>query len=184
VFEQIIWVLSVLLLPVAAIVIVDDWFLRPQRRLAEVAEVTEAQSVQREAKDGVRTALRARDVIVLGGDGDDLAQWRVVRPGGRAQHRRGAAHDLGAVVIAVLVRDQQEIGLHARDRRIGEAQAALGEARDAAAEGVDEDAPLALDQERRLAVPADQHGILLVRCVMCAGPCAARAARARRRCRR
>jgi len=34
VFEQIIWVLSVLLLPVAAIVIVDDWFLRPKRRLA------------------------------------------------------------------------------------------------------------------------------------------------------
>ena len=33
-FEQIIWVLSVLLLPVAAIVIVDDWFLRPKRRLA------------------------------------------------------------------------------------------------------------------------------------------------------
>jgi len=39
VFEQIIWVLSVLLLPVAAIVIVDDWFLRPKRRLAALPAV-------------------------------------------------------------------------------------------------------------------------------------------------
>ena len=38
-FEQIIWVLSVLLLPVAAIVIVDDWFLRPKRRLAALPAV-------------------------------------------------------------------------------------------------------------------------------------------------
>jgi signal peptidase I len=34
VFEQLILVLSMLLLPVAAVVIVDDWFLRPRRRLA------------------------------------------------------------------------------------------------------------------------------------------------------
>jgi len=34
VFEQIIWVLSMLLLPVAVLVVVDDWFLRPRRRLA------------------------------------------------------------------------------------------------------------------------------------------------------
>ena len=35
-FQQIISILSILLLPVAAIVIIDDWFLRPRRRLASL----------------------------------------------------------------------------------------------------------------------------------------------------
>jgi signal peptidase I len=47
VFDQIVLILSWLLLPVAAIVIVDDWFLRPQRRLAALPNAAEDPAVLR-----------------------------------------------------------------------------------------------------------------------------------------
>ncbi len=53
--------------------------LGPQGGLPEVAEVAEAETVEREAEDRVGAALRAGDVVVLGGDADHLAERRVVR---------------------------------------------------------------------------------------------------------
>ncbi len=51
--------------------------LRAERALPEIAEMAHAQPVEREAEDRVRPALRARHVIVLGGDRDHLAERRL-----------------------------------------------------------------------------------------------------------
>jgi hypothetical protein len=50
------------------------FLLGAQPGLAEVAEVTEAEPVQREAEDRVRAALGPGGVVVLGSDGDHLAE--------------------------------------------------------------------------------------------------------------
>ncbi len=68
-----------------------------------------------------------------------------------------AVDRIDAVVIRVLVRDEQEVGMDVVDRRIVEAQPALRQAGDAGAERIDEDALRAVERERRLAVPADAH---------------------------
>ena len=87
--------------------------LGPQRRLTEVAEVAEAQAAEGEAEDRVRPALRSGDIIVLGGDRDDLADRRLEPTGGRTKDDRRAADDRDVVVVAMLVRDEQEIGADA-----------------------------------------------------------------------
>jgi hypothetical protein len=79
--------------------------LRPQPRLAEVTEVAKAQAVEREAEDRVRPACRSRYGVVLGGDGDHLADRRLEPSGRRAQDDGSAADGLDAVVVGVLVRD-------------------------------------------------------------------------------
>jgi hypothetical protein len=56
---------------------------------------------------------------------------------------RLAGHDRGVVVVEVLVRDQEKLGIDPTDRRVLEAQAAAGE-RLAVAERVDHEPPLAL----------------------------------------
>jgi signal peptidase I len=47
VFDQIVLILSWLLLPVAVVVIVDDWYLRPRRRLAALPNAAEDPAVLR-----------------------------------------------------------------------------------------------------------------------------------------
>src|SRR5439155_4169948 len=54
--------------------------LLAQRRLAEVAHVAHARPVQRQHEDRVRPALRARDLVVLRCDRDDLADRRLEPP--------------------------------------------------------------------------------------------------------
>jgi len=92
---------------------------------------------------------------VLGGDADHLAE-RCLVPAWRSQHERLAADDLDGIVVGVVVRDEQEVGVHPLDRWVAELEAARGGAAQVA-EGVDDDAVSVLKQERRLAVPADLH---------------------------
>jgi hypothetical protein len=129
--------------------------LRPQRRLPEVAEVAEAEAADREAHDQVRAAGRPGDVVVLRSNRDDLADRRLVGPG-RADHDGVAADRLDAVVVEMLVRDEQQVGAHVFDRRVAELDSAAGH-RAHVAEGVDEHRLLAFDQEGGLPVPADQR---------------------------
>jgi hypothetical protein len=68
--------------------------------------VRKPQPVEGEAKDRVRTALGAGDLVVLGGDGDHLADRRLEGPRGRTQDHRRAADDLDRVVVDVLVRHE------------------------------------------------------------------------------
>ena len=56
---------------------------------------------------------------------------------------RLAGHGCGVVVVEVLVRDQEKVGIDPIDRRVLEAEAAVGE-RLAVAERVDHEPPLAL----------------------------------------
>jgi hypothetical protein len=58
--------------------------LGAQLALAEVTEVADAQAVQLEAEDRVGPPLGAGDIVVFGGDRDDLADRRLESPGGRA----------------------------------------------------------------------------------------------------
>jgi hypothetical protein len=60
-------------------------------------------------------------------------------------------------VVEVLVRDEQQIGGHARDGQVAELDPTGGEALAGDAERVDEHRPVAGDQEGRLAVPANAH---------------------------
>ena len=101
--------------------------------------MADAKAVEGEAEDRVRPALGAGDGVVLGGDSDDLAGRRVERAGGRADRDRVAADGLDAVVVAVLVRDQQQVGLEPLDRRVVEVDAVRGRGRHVA-ERVDRDA--------------------------------------------
>ena len=64
--------------------------LLAQRALSEVAKVAYAEPVELEGEDRVGTALGAGRLVVLGGDGDDLADRRAEPAGGRAQDRRVA----------------------------------------------------------------------------------------------
>ena len=96
-----------------------------QRALAEVAEVAHAQPVELEHEDRVRPARGARLLVVLGGDRRDLAERRLERARRRAQDRRIAADRLDAVVVDVLVGDQQQLGL-ARPRSAGSRTASRG----------------------------------------------------------
>jgi len=93
---------------------------------------------------------------VLGGDGDHLADRRLEGARRRTHNLRRAADDLHDVVIGVLVRHQQDVGLNVLDRGIVEAKPSLREPVHGS-EGVDEDRALAADQEGRLPVPADPH---------------------------
>jgi hypothetical protein len=104
--------------------------------LAEVAEVGEAETVERKAEDRVRATLRACDGIVLGGDPDHLADRRLVRPR-CAEHPRRAADDLDGVMVEVIVRHEHEISNDIGDRRVAELEPAGGEG-----PGVAEDALL------------------------------------------
>ncbi len=86
------------------------------------------------------------------------AHGRLQRARGRAQHDRLAAHHLDDVVVAVLVGDQQQIGLEALDRRVVPLQAAaLGERRHVA-ERIDRHRRLPRRQaEGRLPIPLNLH---------------------------
>src|SRR5262249_58688021 len=92
----------------------------------EVAEMAEAKAVELEAEDRVRPTLRARNLVVLGRDRDELADRGVERPGRRPEGRGRALHYLGSAVVEVLVRDQQDVGLEPLDRRGVEHEAAGG----------------------------------------------------------
>ena len=96
--------------------------LGTERALAEVAEVRDPQVVEREHDDRVRPALRARGLVVLGGDRHDLAERRFERARRRANQVRVAADDLYRIVVEVLVRHQEELGRGVRDRRVVEAE--------------------------------------------------------------
>ena len=61
------------------------------------------------------------------------------RPGGRAQRVRFAVDRLDGVVVAVLVRDQQQIWLHACDRGVVPVNVVIAAQRRHVAEGVDRD---------------------------------------------
>ena len=78
-----------------------------QRALAEVAEVRHAPAAEREGEQRVGAALGAGGVVVLGGDGEHLADRRLQAPGGRAQRHRVAGDRADAVVVEVLVGDEQ-----------------------------------------------------------------------------
>ncbi len=134
--------------------------LGPQRRLAEVAEVAEADPVERQAEDRVRAAGRSRTVVVLGGDRDHLAERRLEPARGRAEHGRSPSRYLDAVVVRVLVRDEHEIGGDTVDPRVPELHSPRGEplAR-LRAERVDQDGLGAREQEGGLSQPADDHGV-------------------------
>jgi sugar phosphate permease len=132
--------------------------LGAQRPLAEVAEVRDGKPVQLDADEEVRAAARARDIVVLGGRRDDLAEGRVVRAGRRADDGRIPECKLGAVVIRMLVRDEQQVDLERLDRWVFEPDAALRQGRDAVTERVDEYAPgCRFQQEGGLAEPGDVH---------------------------
>ncbi len=84
-----------------------------QRGLAEVAEVADPHAVEVEDEDRVRSALGPGRVVVLGGDGEHLADRGLEPARGRAQDGRGAADRLDAVVVEVLVGDEQQVGVDA-----------------------------------------------------------------------
>jgi hypothetical protein len=54
---------------------------------------------------------------VLGGDRDHLAERRIERSGRRSHDVGRAGDEVDRVVVAVLVRHEQEVGLDALDRR-------------------------------------------------------------------
>ncbi len=130
--------------------------LGSERGLPEIAEVADAEAVERELEDRVRATGRARDVVVLARDRDDLADRRLERARRRADHERLALDRVDAAVVDVLVRHEEDVGPDAHDRRVVEPQPARREHAHVG-ERVDDDRPLAAEQERRLAEPADLH---------------------------
>jgi hypothetical protein len=62
--------------------------------------------------------LRAGGLVVLGRHGDDVADRRVQRSGGRAEDLGRAADRLEPVVVGVLVGDQDEVGVDTLDRGV------------------------------------------------------------------
>ncbi len=131
--------------------------LGPQGGLAEVAQVGHPQAVEGEHEDAVRAALGAGRVVVLRGDGHELAELGVERAGRRADDLGRAADRLDPVVVAVLVGHQQDVGLDVPDGRVVEAQAARRERAAVHREGVDEHPLRPVEQEGGLAEPADAH---------------------------
>jgi hypothetical protein len=130
--------------------------LGTQRGLAEVAEMRDAQPVELEPEDDVRTPGRAGHGIMLGRDPHDLAE-RSRMGAGRADDRRIAADDVGSIVVEVIMSQQDQVRLDAFDRRVAPLDAAISQPRHVA-ERVDEDAVLLADQQEcGLAVPADAH---------------------------
>ena len=116
-------------------------------RLAEVAEVRHAHLAEQERQQRVRPALGARHVVVLGGDPDDLADRRLVRPRGRPQHHGIAADGADAVVVPVLVGDEQQVGGDALDGRVLPAHPAVPQRREIV-EGIDEDGGVAVGSRK------------------------------------
>jgi papain like protease len=114
------------------------------------------------AEDRGRPPLGAGRVVVLGGDRDHLADGRIECPGRRAHDLGRPADDLDCVVVAVHVRDEQEVGFGALDRRIVELHATRHEPLHRT-ERVDKDGRLRVDQECGLPVPTDLHLSLLPR---------------------
>jgi hypothetical protein len=115
-----------------------------------------------EAEDRVRPALGAGDGVVLGRDPDDLAERRLVRPRLR-QHDRVAADRLHRVVVEMIMRDEQHVGFDSLDGRVVPLPVVPAHGTGDVAERVDED-PMLLpgEQERGLAVPADEHSSFLL----------------------
>ena len=96
--------------------------LRPQLGLTEIAEVADPDAVEVEGEDRVRSALGPGRGVVFGGDGEHLADRGLETARRRAQDDRRAADRLDAVVIEMLVGDEQEVGIDAGDRRVVELQ--------------------------------------------------------------
>src|SRR6185437_15072899 len=131
--------------------------LGPQPRLAEVAEVADADAVEGEDEDRVRAPARARLLVVLGGDRHHLADRSLEAAGRRADDVRVAGDGLDAVVVAVLVRDEKQVRLVLGHGRIGEPEP-TAEERAHITEGIDRDGVLcAGERVRGLAVPTDLH---------------------------
>ena len=81
-----------------------------ERGLPEVAEVADAEAPEREPEERVRAAGRARDVVVLARDRDDLADQGVSNvPAVEQDHERLALDRLDAPVVGVLVRDEEDV---------------------------------------------------------------------------
>src|SRR5205823_7537771 len=101
----------------------------------------------------VRPPLGAGGVVVRGGDAQDVTNGRLVRAGRRAQDNRVTADRSDAVVVQMLVGDEQQVGAHAGDRGIVPAHAARAEGREVV-ERVDEDGRVAAGEpEGGLPVP-------------------------------
>src|SRR6185503_1357186 len=79
------------------------------------------------------------------------------RPGGGADHGGRAFRGRDLVVVAVLVRDEDEIRGHAGDRRVTKRHATRGNPGADVAERVDQHGLRPRDEKRGLAVPADDH---------------------------
>ena len=134
--------------------------LGAQRALAEVAEVS--RPAGRRARS-TKIVFGPRSVpaplVVLGRDRRHLADRRLQAARGRADQRRIAADRLDAVVVAVLVSDQQQVRLDALDRRVVELRCRGSRQRRHVAERVDDDrrTVVASKTERRLSVPLNLH---------------------------
>ena len=135
--------------------------LGAKRRLAEVAEVRDTEVVQHEDEHGVRAAGGSGRVVVLGRHGGHLPDGRLEPAGSRPDHLRAARDRLDAVVVAVLVGHEQEVGGVGLDRWVRESDPR----RDVGRKGpkrVDRDRVLvAGERERGLPMPADDHLELL-----------------------
>ena len=94
---------------------------------------------------------------MLGRDRDHLADRRLEPAGGGADDDRVAGDDLDAVVVEVLVRDEDEVGGDVDDRRVEPLDPPPGEALADVAERVDHDPLPPFEQERGLSEPADAH---------------------------
>ena len=122
-----------------------------------------AHAVELEAEDRVRAARRPCHVVVLGRDRHNLADRRLEASGGRANRLRVASDRVDTVVVAVLVRHEQEIGFGV-DRRVVELETVPARRLTHVGERIDEHAAAPGQQERGLSVPANTHEYLLRSC--------------------
>jgi len=88
-----------------------------------------------------------RDRVVLGSDADDAPDRRVVRPG-RGDHHRLSPDRVDSVVVAMVVRDEDEIGRDVLDRRIAPVEGASCGRRHVAERINEHSSALAGDEER------------------------------------
>jgi hypothetical protein len=89
---------------------------RSQFALAEVAQVATDEAVELKAEDGVRSKLGPCHPIVLRGDRDDVAHRRIEPARGGPNCRPRTENRLGAVMVKVLVGDEQQVGGPILDR--------------------------------------------------------------------